>query len=346
MAGNERAPERRQRATIVDVARASGVSKSTVANVINGTVPLSDQTRDRVLAAIETLGYRRNVLARDLKRRRSTTLGVIVGDLANPFFAELTKRIEQQASRAGYATIICDTDGSPATESEKLGVLLEQRVAGILMLYFSGDEQRIAEVEHDGVPIGGVSVIDRALPCVASDDAKGARLAVEHLAQLGHERIAYVPSVGTETSTNVARKRGWREALKRAGLPRGPVVTLASSAGRRLATLDDTLAGPGRPTAYFAGTDLTALELMDRLEAAGLDVPADASVVGFDDIPVAGLRRIALTTLRQPIADLAELGVSRLLERVDAPPTDDPAPREHKRLTPELIVRGTTASPG
>jgi LacI family transcriptional regulator len=342
-----RSPRRshRRRATIVDVARVSGVSKSTVANVINGSAPFSDETRDRVLAAIDELGYRPNALARDLKRRRTATIGVIVGDLSNPFFGELTRLIERYAGRAGYATIICDTDGGDASERDKLGVLLEHRVAGVLLLKFSGDKTQIAEVERDGIPIVGVSVLDRGFDCVASDDAKGARLAVAHLADLGHERIAYVPSVDTEPSTTNARLRGWKQGLERAGLPRAPVVAIeAPRGGRRVSTLGAVLDAPDPPTAYVAGNDLTALDLIDQLESAGFGVPKDASVIGFDDIAFAGLRRLSLTTIRQPIGDLAKRGVSRLLERVDGADEGE-ASLVRVRLPVELIERGTTAPP-
>lgn len=334
------------RATIVDVARLSGVSKSTVANVINGTAPIANHTRDRVLAAIEELGYRPNALARDLKRRRTTTVGVLVGDLANPFYAELTKLIERRCSLAGYATIIAHTDGDRETERERLGVLLEQRVSGIVLLYFTGAREHVEAVGRDGVPIVGVSVFDRGFDCVASDDAAGTRLAADHLAALGHERIAYVPGVGTESSTNRARQRGWRQALRAAGLTPGPVVGLdASVAGRGVTTLDAVLADAEQPTAYVAGNDLTALDMIDRLEAEGVRVPRDASVVGFDDIPPARLGRLSLTTVRQPIHGLATHGVERLLARMDPQAGPDAGPAVQRRLPLELIVRGTTASP-
>lgn len=328
-----RGEERPRRATIVDVARLSGVSKSTVANVINQSAPLSKHTRARVLAAMDELGYRPNALARDLRRRRTATVGVLVGDLSNPFFGELTKLLEQRLARASYATMICDTDGDRSTEREKLALLLEQRVSGILLLHFTGDRKRIHEVQAAGAEIVGVSVFDRGFDCVASDDAHGTRLAVEHLTALGHERIAYVPSGDTERSTNAARRRGWRRALQRAGLSPGPVVAHAS--------LESALHGPERPTAYVVGNDLTALHVVDRLEASGIAVPRHASVVGFDDIRLAGLDRLSLTTVRQPVAQLAERGVARMLERFEA----SDRPPVHERLAPRLIERGTTARP-
>ena len=317
-----------------------------MANVITGSAPFSERTREKVEAAIKELRYRPNALARDLKRRRTATVGVIVGDLANPFFGELTKMIEQHLGQAGYATIVCDINADGTTEREKISILPEHRVAGVLMLKLTDEKKHIEEVERDGIPVVGVSIFDRGFDCVASDDANGARRAVEHLVELGHKRIAYVPCVDTEASTTRARQRGWRQALKRAGLPAGPVVALDPQDRRGShATLDEALRSTERPTAFLVGNDLTALDLIDRLEQVGLRVPDDVSVVGFDGIALAGLQRLSLTTVRQPIADLAERGVARLLERINGNGDQDAASRIQQRLPVELIKRRTTAPP-
>lgn len=330
-------------ATIVDVARLSGVSKSTVSNVICNPELVAEQTRLRVLEAIERLDYRPNGIARDLKRMRTATVGVIVGDLANPFYAELTKRIEQRTTGAGYATIICDVDGNAIAERTRMDLLLGQRVSGVFMTYLVGDGETIIAAGRAGVPIVGISVCDGRVDSVLCDDAVGGRLAAEHLTALGHERIAYVHSRKTEPATNVARRAGLRDALNGAGVTIGRCIALAPPVGPDEQALDDALSGPDRPTAFLAGNDVTALELIDRLEARGLRVPADASVIGFDDIPVAALSRVSLTTLRQPIAELAERGVERLLDRIERRDAIAPRPLQ-LRLEPELIVRGTTAA--
>jgi LacI family transcriptional regulator len=162
--------------------------------------------------------------------------------------------------------------------------------------------------------------------------------------ELGHRRLAYVRSPRTETSTNAARLRGVRDAVRGAGLKPGPVVTLDPSAATpTVVALEEVLDARDAPTAYLAGNDITALALIDRLEAVGVSVPGQASVVGFDDIALASHARIALTTLRQPIAELAARGVGRLLERVSGDGGD--RRRMKARLSPELIERGTTAPP-
>jgi DNA-binding LacI/PurR family transcriptional regulator len=339
--------ERQGAATIIDVARLSGVSKSTVSNVVHGSAPVAQRTREKVLQAIEELGYRPNALARDLKRRRTATVGVVVGDLANPFFGELTKSIEQRTAEAGYAAIICDIHSAADTDREKVALLREQRVAGILMMYFGGDAMVIEEVRRAAVPIIGVSVLDSRFDCVVTDDAKGAAIAVDHLAELGHQRIAYVPGDATEASTLAARLQGWKRALRRHKLRRGPIVTMNEhSAIKGTIGLETALASDDPPTAYFASNDTTALRLIDRLDEAGVRVPQDVSVVGFDDIWIAGLRRVGLTSVRQPVGELAALGVERLLLRIAQVDVDPDAPATQQKLAPTLIPRTTTGPAG
>lgn len=330
----------RHQPTIIDVARLSGVSKSTVSNVIRGADYLADDTRDRVLAAIEELGYRPNALARSLQRRHTALIGLIVGDLKNPFFAELSLLIEQDAARAGFATIICNTDGGAEAERRKMDLLLEQRVSGVVMLHYSGKSGPVASAARANIPVVGVSTYDPAFDCVAIDDAKGTRLGVEHLIALGHERIAYVPSEYPEPSVNAARRRGWSDTLRAAGLP-APESVMLPTDPLRVEALDALLEGPGAPTAFVVGNDVTALRVIDGLEHSGRRVPRDVSVVGFDDIAVAGLGRVALTTIRQPTQQLARRGVARLLSLVENQSTRGRSmPR---RISPQLIVRGSTA---
>lgn len=340
-----KAAKRTKTPTIIDVAEASGVSKSTVANVVNGAPHLSDQTRERVLDAIRRLGYRPNALARDLKRQRTATVGVIVGDLTNPFYAELTKLIERRLGEAGYATIICDTDGDRKTERSKIDILLQQRVSGIAMLHYSGATKPIEEVEAHGVPVVGISVVARAFPSVASDDVMGARIAVSHLAELGHSRIAYVIGNGTEGSTNAARFRGVKQGAAKAGLPSVSKISLTpATEDDQNASAADAAREADAPTAYVVGNDLTALDLIDRLEREGVSVPRDVSVVGFDDIAPARLRRLSLTTIHQPINALAEHGVAQLLAQIGNKGSEQTEKRREK-LSVELVVRGSTGPP-
>ena len=331
-----------RRATIVDVAELSGVSKSTVANVVRGDVPVSEETAARVRAAIAELGYVPNALARSLKQRRVATIGAVIGDLANPFYAELVKHVEHRIASDGYATIICDAVDTPATERDRVAMLIEQRVAGVLLTYFSGDPQVIADLQAAGIPVVGLSVMDDRIDHVVTDDVRGTQLAVEHLVALGHRRIVYVVGAGTEQSTIRARVQGWRSAMRVRELRAGRIVALGLErppSGVVAIELDEAMAARRRPTAMIAQNDVTALELINRLEAGGLRVPADVSVIGYDDIPAARLDRISLTTLRQDTPRLVERAAALLMGRIDAALPGDVSAN---RVPPQFVVRSST----
>ena len=333
--------------TIRDVARAAGVSKSTVSNVIRDAGRTTPETRERVLAAIATVGYRPNAIARSLVQRRTTTVGILVGDLANPFYSELAKLVEQRLAAAGYAAMMCNTDGHAASEQARIESLLEHRAAGIVMLQTSGEWRVADELRAQGVPLVVVSCWDESADCVAVDDAAGVRLAVDHLLGLGHRRIAYLSSGLVEPQTDKARFDGYRRALRGAGLRPRKELRLRwedpayLTSDREIARgIESLLRGPAPPTAFVVSNDLVAIDLIETLEQLGLLVPADVSVVGFDDIAVAGLARVSLTTVAQPREALAELGASIVLERIESGETTPP---RRVRLAPELVVRSSTA---
>ena len=334
---------RRAHPTILDVAEAAGVSKSTVSNVIRGSAGISTGTRRRVLDAIAFVGYRPNAIARNLVRRRTTTVGIVVGDLANPFYSELAKLVEQRLSTIGYTTMICNTDGRPESERARVESLLEHRVAGIIMLQLTGGSGILPELRAQGVPLVVVSCWEEESDCVAVDDRRGAGLAVRHLVELGHRRIAYLSSGLVEPKTDTARLDGYRRAL-RAGSS-GPALRWERPAYLRsdrdlLSELERLLGSAEPPTAFFVSNDLVAVDVIEALEQLGERVPEDVSVVGFDDIALAGLARISLTTVAQPRGRLAQLGLEILLQRIE---TGEREPFRRLRLAPRLIVRGSTA---
>jgi len=326
-----------RRPTILDVAALSGVSKSTVSNVLRGAGGTSAQTRERVLAAVQTLGYRPNAAARNLVQRRTNLIGVIVWDLANAFDADLVKRIEHHASARGYTTIVGNTAGRPELEASRIEALLEQRVDGIALLDFTGDRAVLSRLFADRVPVVMVSCWADYADSVAVDDQAGIGLAVEHLVGLGHERIGYVSQPFMEATTKRARAAAFERALLHHGLrPRGEWMPSDD------ADFVGSVFGDGeRPTALVAATDHIAVRLIERLEAAGLAVPRDVSLVGFDGIAIGALSRIALTTIAQPADELARQAVALLLNRIER--GHDAAP-EQRRLSPALVRRGSTAA--
>lgn len=331
--------------TIIDVAAQAGTSKSTVSNVLQGKVHVDERTRARVLDAIAALGYRTNVAARHL-RQRPRVLGVLVGDLRNPFHAELATHVERCANAAEHTLLLATTNALPEQEAQRVEALVEHRVAAVLFLAFSGDAS-VLRAFPDDIPRLFVSFRAPGGTSIAVDEEEGARLAVEHLRSLGHSRISYVStSLEHEPRTDAARFAGYADTLEAHGVDphAAPALRLAGNGDAGpdevRARLVELLTGRDRPTAVFAASDFTAIEVMEAADAAGLEIPGDLSVVGFDDIAIAGLSRIALTTIAQPMGELADRAVSRALA--------DPPPRRSRNvlLPPRLVVRGSTGPVG
>ena len=328
-------------ATILDVARLAAVSKSTVSNVVRGAEGIALATQSRVLDAIKKLDYRPNILARQMVRQRTNVFGVVVGDLANPFFAEMVKQIEHYASPRGYRVTLCNTQIDQHLELEGLKSLLDHRVAGLLFLAYAGDMESARLVTESRVPAIFVTCTADWGDVVSADDARGGRIATEHLLGLGHTRIAYVGDPSVEDAADRARQAGYRRAMKKAGLP-GFVYHWQDSGGRSLreARIEDILTGKKRVTAIFSSNDFGAIELLDCADRLGIGVPQDLSIVGFDDVTLAGLARINLTTVAQPKEMMARLAVDTLAARVEGKLQGEIV-RQIVDCT--LVVRGSTA---
>jgi DNA-binding LacI/PurR family transcriptional regulator len=332
-----------KRPTIKDVAARAGVSKSTVSNVVRSAGSMSPDTRERVEEAIRALGYRPHAAARNLVQQRTNLLGVVVGDLANAFNAELVKHLEQQASRHDYTTLVCNTDGNARLEATRIEALLEQRVDGIALLEFSGDRTVIAQLLAERVPVVMISCAADYSDYVAVDDYAGIALGVAHLVELGHSRIAHAVDALGEPAMTRTRLDAFERAILRHGLQVRAEWLLAwdrDAAGER--AVEAVFAAEPAPTAVLAANDFTAMRLIELLEARGRRVPQDVSVVGFDGIAIGGLSRLALTTVAQPREQLAAVGMRTLLVRIEGGPE---APGQQRRLAPRLVVRGSTAAP-
>jgi len=325
------------RPTIIDVAARSGVSKSTVSNVIRGSAAVSPAARSRVLAAVAELGYRPNAVARQLVQRRTSTVGVFVGDLGNPFYGELAKQLEHYAHAQGFTTMICNTDGRPDREAARVEAMLERRVAGIALLQLSTDCSILDVLIAEGVPAVIVSSTDPRVDSVGVDESRGVSLAVHHLAGLGHRRLCYVTSPYVEERTNRARHASFTRACAALGLDQAAPLVLdvdAVLAGGS-ADIDDAATG------FTAANDLAGLALVEALERRGRSVPRDASVVGFDGIVLTALAGVGLTTVAQPREQMARVGVRLLLERIGG----EAGPPRRVLLEPELVIRKTTGAP-
>jgi len=330
------------RPTIIDVAARAGVSKSLVSLVMRGERTVSDEKRALVLAAAAELGYRPNAVARSLVRRRTNLFGVVLSDLHNPFFAEVIDGVQEAAGAEGYRTIISTVNLNTAAEQRALDTLLELRVDGLILASPMFGVQSIAAASRElpMVLVARRSDVAR-VDSVTNDDPTGARLVVEHLAELGHRRIAHID--GGRGAGAAERRQGYEQTMAARGLTEFVRVVPGSyteEGGRH--GVEALLAADGPlPTAIFVANDLAALGALATLAERGIRVPQDVSIVGYDNTALAALRHINLTTVDQPRPDMGREAVALLLERLAS--HRDAA--RHVLVTPTLVVRGTTAPP-
>lgn len=306
--------------TIREVAVLAGVSSTTVSHVINNTRFVSAEVRMRVKSAMDDLGYRPNALARSLRRGETHTIGLLLPDSANPFFAEIGRVIEAAAFDQGYNVIFCSTEGNLEKENLYVDVLIKKQVDGIIFVA-SGDQAGSLEPAlHNGSP---VVVVDRDLGEIAADEVltdnlQGGILATRHLIEAGHRRIACLAGPSNVTPS-AQRITGYMEALSMAGLSFDPALLLRgdfhAESGYELAC--ELFNQPDPPTAIFACNDMMAVGVLRAALESGLSVGENLAVVGFDDIELASYTQPPLTTVAQPKVEIGRLAIQMLIERIN-----------------------------
>jgi LacI family transcriptional regulator len=308
-------------ATVHDVARRAGVSTSTVSHVVNGTRYVSDELRERVMAAMRELDYTPNAAARMLTLKRSHTIGLIVSDIRNPFFASVARGVEDVAQERGYTLVLCNSDENADRETACLNALETRAVDGVLLASAGVADEHLSRLVKAGFPI---VLVDRDLPelgapAVLLDNEGAAYSAVRHLITRGHRRIAMI-SGRAAISTTTERIAGYRRALQEAGITTDDrlVVSGASTSEGGAVAANAVLDVHPRPTAIFSGNNLMSIGALQAIVNRGLTVPEQIALVGFDDFPFpwSDAFRPHLTTVAQPTYELGRRAAELLVQRL------------------------------
>lgn len=332
--------------TMRDVARQASVSVATVSHVINGTRFVDPQTVDRVRAAIDALGYRPNILARGLRRNETSTIGMVVPDNFNPFFAEIVRTIEDVGFESGYNVILCNSDGTETKEIAYVETLLSKQIDGLIFIASGRSTEALELISRTRLPCVVVDreVGDLTMDQVLIDNAQGGYLAGQYLSKLGHRKIGYIAGPRL-FSLSARRLTGFQQALFEAGIElRDEWIVPGDfdySGGEQ--GMHELLHRDRDLTAVFASNDRMAIGALNALMRAGLRVPQDVSLIGYDDIRQATAMYPALTTIAQPKAEMGRTSVNLLLERIRS--REQAFPPRRVILPVELIVRESCASP-
>ncbi len=330
--------------TIKDIAREVGVSPSTVSRALSDSPLISETTRQNVKEVAQRLGYERNELARGLVKGSSGAVGLVVPDITNPFFSDIAQGVGEVAHRFGYGVMLCDTAGEANRESDYIRLLRRKRVDGLILTSATINDPYLKDLAKTRTPFILVSRLCRSVdaPHVVVDDRVGARLAVEHLINLGHRHIGFI---GGPADVQSSRDRmvGYREALQEHGLAEKEkwmgFSDFTQAAGRKAGR--QMLSLPERPSAIFAANDMIALGVLEVAEEMGFLIPDDLSLVGYNDISYASLPRIQMTTVAQPTFEMGKIATEWLLSVLSM---EEILPL-HRTLEPHLVARSTTARP-
>jgi DNA-binding LacI/PurR family transcriptional regulator len=321
--------------TIRNVAERAGVSKSLVSLVMRGSPHVSERRRQAVLKAASELGYRPNAVARSLVEGRTRLIGALVADLHNPFFAEFLDGLQESLHGVGLRMIVGSGRWDPLFEAEAVDAFLEMRVDGLVLLSVVPDSLSDAASSVPVVLVGERDV--QGVDIVVDDDELGARLAVDHLVELGHRRIAHIE--GAPSTTARYRRAGYELAMTRHRLSDQVIVgpgDFTEEGGYQAARA--LLSARPRPTAIFAPNDLVAIGALSAADELGLRVPADVSIVGYDNTHLAAIRHISLTSVDQPRRDMGRVAADLLCARIEDLLRE---PRQ-TLVVPHLVVRQTS----
>ncbi len=330
-------------ATIIDVAKLAQVSKTTVSRYINRNGPVKEDTRKKIVAAMEELHYSPNFFAQGMKTSRTKTIGILIADFSNPFYPELFKGIEAVSRQHGYLNMICITGENGEKELPTLEILVNRKIDGIIFNSYNRNEatiHRLAEIARTtAVVFMDPVLVDEPMSCVVSDGFTWSRKAAEYLIEKGKRRIAYIKGSSRHWVTN-ERFRGYEQALAEAGLEAEEGLIYEGNFQMRsgFEGAEYFLQKEKAPDAIMAATDVMAIGAMKYLRYAGVAVPEEVSVVGFDNIPLADLMEPGLTTIAQKIDELGRCAAEIIIQKIKEPEMES----RKVLLDCELIIRGST----
>jgi len=332
-------------ASIIDVARRAGVSKSTVSRVLTNDGVVRPATRARIEQAMRDLGYRPNGLARGLIQGRTRTLGLVVFDLPNPFFGLLARGVEAAARARGYNLLICDSAGSAVQQQECLTMLAERRVDGVLNAPFHSMEQELDTIRSVGLKAVLVNSTagDDTVSSVGGDNRRGGLLVTRHLLALGHRRVGFLGDLRTTASCR-ERLAGYRHAHEEEGIALDPALVIDDLPGLEAAqaAVHRLLDLPHPPTALFAVNDQFAAAVLQELIKRGCRVPGDVALVGYDDTPLAAWLTVPLTTVAQGTEEQGRIAADLLIDQIE----DPDALTQSIVLQPRLVIRQSCGARG
>ncbi|RAK16882.1 LacI family transcriptional regulator [Anoxybacillus vitaminiphilus] len=327
--------------TIYDVAKKAGVSIATVSRVINNTGRISEKTRKKVLEVMETLHYQPSIVASALTGKRTRTIGLIIPDVANPFFSEIARKVEDRGRELGFNVLMCNTDNNPDTEEMYLSLLKQKSVDGIIIGTTTKNYTVLNELLRENFPIALIAqdIPELAIDVVRVDDFLGGYLATSHLVSLGHKKIAIMLGNLSRTSDKY-RFQAYRQVLEENGLEYNEKLVICTDYsmedGKRAAL--ELLKSSQRPTAIFACFDALAVGVYQAAKELGLNIPNDLSVVGFDNTILATIVDPPLTTIAQPIDEMGRQVVDLLVRGIE----EEKHTKQRVILPPELIIRNST----
>lgn len=346
---------KKKQATLNDIAVTVGVAPMTVSRVLNQNGYVSSETRDRVLNAVKEMNYRRNGLARNLKRQRTDTIGLVLGDISNPYSTELARAVRQAATAGNYNLFICISEHSAEEDIAAFESLTSHSVDGLIVATRANDagDEYLKSIVESNVPVVviGRDFYHEKIDYISADNLDGGFEATQHLIDLGHTRIGFIGAT-LDNGSKLKRLQGYLNALEKhrievderlvtgrreaiSGVPGYSTEKIGYEGMKRLLSL------PNRPTAVFARNDFTAIGAMTAIKESNLRIPQDVAIIGFDDIPLAVHMSPSLSTVRQPMRLQGQIAADLLLRRIE---NEENLDREERILNCELIIRESTVS--